>query len=114
MAKTLRAQKTEEVNDSVNADVNPEQFALQLYHSGKHAEALEHARPLVENSPNRYDLWNFLGVLYRLVNRLDEAKAAYRKAISLAPEFADTHNNLANVLREQGELEAAVASYKQE
>ncbi len=113
MANTLRAQKTEEVNDSVNADINPEQFALQLYHSGKHAEALERARPLVENSPNRYDLWNFLGVLYRLVNRLDEAKAAYRKAISLAPEFADTHNNLANVLREQGELEAAVASYKQ-
>jgi len=117
MAKQARAKTAAPVEPApaITTPVvaNSEQSALELYRAGKHAEALEMAIPLVAQSPGRYDLWNFVGVLYRLANRLGEAQTAYRKAIALEPKFAETYNNLANVLREQGELEAAVAAYRQ-
>jgi tetratricopeptide (TPR) repeat protein len=39
--------------------------------------------------------------------KLDEAIAAYRRAIAIEPAFADAHNNLANTLRDQGKLDEA-------
>ena len=44
--------------------------------------------------------------------RLDEAVAAYRRALELKPDFAEAHNNLGGVLRCQGSFEAAVACYR--
>ena len=36
-----------------------------------------------------------------------EAIAAYRRAIALRPDYAEAHNNLGNVFREQGRLDEA-------
>ena len=47
--------------------------------------------------------------------RTDQAIAAYREALALAPDLAtlaEAHNNLAIALRETGQLEAAVAAYR--
>ena len=43
--------------------------------------------------------------------RLEEAIAAYRRAIELNPDHAEAHNNLGNVLGEQGRLDEAIAAY---
>src|SRR5262249_20461040 len=44
--------------------------------------------------------------------RLDEAVAAYRKAIDLKPDLAEAHNNLGIALGEQKKPDEAVAAYR--
>ena len=42
---------------------------------------------------------------------LDEAIEAYKKAISIHPDYAEAHNGC-NVLQEQGDLDEAIEAYK--
>jgi tetratricopeptide (TPR) repeat protein len=44
--------------------------------------------------------------------RLDEAIAAYRRMLGLAPDSAEAHNNLAMALRQSGRLEEAVREHQ--
>ena len=53
-----------------------------------------------------------LGNVAKSLGRLDEAVAAYRRAVALGPDFADAHNNLGTALQELGDLEAAEAAYR--
>ena len=39
--------------------------------------------------------------------------AAYRKAIQIKPDYAETHNNLGITLQYLGQLEEALASYRE-
>ncbi|MFI4977043.1 MAG: tetratricopeptide repeat protein [Caulobacterales bacterium] len=43
--------------------------------------------------------------------RLGEAEQGYRRVLALTPHDAVAHNNLGNVLKAQGQFDAAVASY---
>lgn len=45
-------------------------------------------------------------------DRLDEAEAAYREALTARPDFAEAHNNLGNVLMRSERWNEAVASYR--
>jgi Tfp pilus assembly protein PilF len=45
--------------------------------------------------------------------RLAEAAAAYRKILALRPDIAEVHNNLGNVLWQQGDLVQALARFEQ-
>ena len=45
--------------------------------------------------------------------RLDEAEASHYQAISLNPDFAEAHSNLAVTLQEAGRLGEAEAAFKQ-
>ena len=40
------------------------------------------------------------------------AEDFFRRALALAPHYAEAHYNLGNALQEQGRLEEAVASYR--
>ena len=40
------------------------------------------------------------------------ADACYRRALRLQPSYAEAYNNLANLLKEQGKLDEAVACYR--
>ena len=44
--------------------------------------------------------------------RLDEAIAAYHRAIALRPDYAEAHNNLGNALKDQGRLDEALACFR--
>ena len=48
-------------------------------------------------------VWNATG-------DLDEAIAAFRKAIALKPNYAEAHSNLGNLLQEKGQLGQAIAA----
>jgi tetratricopeptide (TPR) repeat protein len=52
------------------------------------------------------------GILLQQQGQLTPAEAAYRKAISLYPEFAGSHNNLGNLLAATGRWKAAVRAYR--
>ena len=47
------------------------------------------------------------------LGRLDEAVAAFRRALELKPDFVKSHNNLGNAFVDLGRLEEALASYRQ-
>lgn len=45
-------------------------------------------------------------------NHLPESESAYRMALKLNPEFAEAHNNLGNVLKDQGRQKEALSEYR--
>ena len=49
-----------------------------------------------------------LGVIFTALKRFDDAQASYRQALSLQPDFVDAGINLANLLFEAKQIEAAV------
>jgi protein O-GlcNAc transferase len=53
-----------------------------------------------------------LGNALAMLGRYSEAEAAFRSALALDPQLADTWFNLANSLREGQQLEAAEAAYR--
>lgn len=52
-----------------------------------------------------------LGELYRRLGRLDEAVAAGKRAVELAPNDLDAHYNLGLALTDKGEWEPAIRAY---
>ena len=44
---------------------------------------------------------------------MDEAIAAYRRAVVFNPSFAEAYSNLGNALKDRGELDEAIAAYRQ-
>ncbi len=55
---------------------------------------------------------NNLGNALTDQGKLDEAVAAYRKALELKPDYAEAHNNLGLALMNQGKLDEAVTAYR--
>ena len=53
-----------------------------------------------------------MGNALRDQDKLEEAIEAYKKAISIKPDFADVYYNIGNALRVQGKHEEAVEAYK--
>lgn len=54
-----------------------------------------------------------LGMAYKDLEMFEEAKAEFRAAARIAPDYADAHNNLANVFFVQGRLQEALAEYRE-
>ena len=52
------------------------------------------------------------GNVLKLQGKLEDAINAYKKAISLKPDYARAHFNIGNTFMSQGELDDAVNSYK--
>jgi tetratricopeptide (TPR) repeat protein len=53
-----------------------------------------------------------LGAALQGAGRLEDAAAAYERALVLEPEYAPAHNNLASVLRQRGNTREAVRHYE--
>jgi Tfp pilus assembly protein PilF len=68
-------------------------------------EAAERFYQAVELEPNNGQAWNNFGTVLAALNRFEEAKAAYQKAVQLS--YADANFNLADLLTDLGEQEQA-------
>ena len=53
-----------------------------------------------------------MGVILKVLGKLDEAETSCRKAIELKPDLAEAHNNLGNTLKELGRLDEAETNYR--
>lgn len=60
----------------------------------------------------RADEWFEYACECEAANNLDEAAAAYRRAIAVDPHHAEAHFNLGNVLRERGSLNEAERHFR--
>jgi predicted O-linked N-acetylglucosamine transferase (SPINDLY family) len=77
---------------------------------GEREAAASSARRAVENSPGDVEAWNFLGLCLEAIEP-DAARAAWKKAIGLAPDDPEAHFRIGDFERRRGNHEAAIAAY---
>ncbi|MDC3020982.1 tetratricopeptide repeat protein [Paracoccaceae bacterium] len=94
-----------------NPAENQIQHLIKLYNQGKLGEVFEQTSTLTKQYPNSLVLWNLLGASAAQTGRLDKAVDAFKKAISIKPDYADAYNNMGNALKGQGKLEEAIEAY---
>jgi tetratricopeptide (TPR) repeat protein len=79
-----------------------------LFNTGRYAELESRAFFLVQQYPNTGLIWMGLSLALQMQGK--DALLALQKTAQLLPGDANAHNNLANTLRELGQLDGAVAS----
>lgn len=91
------------------ADPNAESLraAVRLEEEGKYALAAQTYREILQKDPKSLLAWTNLGNAEMQLGRPVPAEEAFRKALELDPEAADTLNNLAWLLYEQKRVEEA-------
>ena len=66
----------------------------------------------LEQDPDRFSALNNLAVTLERMNRIEEAKELYRKAISLRPDVPAPYVNLLDILIRKGMLDEARGLFK--
>jgi tetratricopeptide (TPR) repeat protein len=73
---------------------------------GKMDTALENLLQAVTLNPDNRDAWVGLGNVYRKLELVGKAIPAYKRALSLDPEYVQARLNLAAAYRQENEAEA--------
>ena len=82
--------------------------------AGNFPKAEEHYQAALKLNPDKYpDAYYNYGVLLMKEGKLDDAQAAFSKALKVNPLYADAHNDLGYLLERQGKLEQAAAEYRE-
>ena len=87
--------------------------AKQLHQAGRLQEAQGIYLRVLKREPENADALSLMGLLAHQAGRNDVAAELLGKALALRPRFADAHLNLGNVLRAEGDLEAAVGHFRE-
>ena len=85
---------------------------VNLYNQGQTAAVIRQAEHFTKEYPNAFIVWNILGASRAQIGMLDEAIEAYKKTISLKPDYADAYSNMGVALRNQGKFDEAIEAYK--
>src|SRR5271170_3777439 len=83
---------------------------VELFNAGRYADMENSARDLLEQSPNAGFGWKALSVALRVQGK--PALRALQQASALLPDDAEIFNSLGNALRDLGQLDEALASYR--
>ena len=81
--------------------------AVQLEDQGKYALAAQAYREILAHDPNHLLAWTNLGNAEMRLGRTQAAEEAFRKALAIQPDAADTLNNLAWLLYEEKRVDEA-------
>ena len=97
--------------------IDPPEAALQelfsLFNNGEVYKALDIALNMLKQFSNSALLHNFCGICNATLNRLDIAILAYKKALSIKPDFIDAQYNLGVASKENQDLKQAEVSYRE-
>ncbi|BBN13590.1 protein O-GlcNAc transferase [Marchantia polymorpha subsp. ruderalis] len=85
--------------------------AHQHYKAGNYQLALEHCNIVYERNSKRTDALLLLGAIYYQLHDFDMCIAKNEEAIRLDPEFAECYGNMANALKEKGNIDHAIHYY---
>ncbi len=92
----------------LNAGFVPAHYNLGLLYGTAHPrEAQRHYEQAIAQAPRHMLAHNNLGNVLRVQGRLEEAIAAYRRALELHPDFPEALANLGAALKELGETDEA-------
>jgi len=114
---SLEAQLSPKTKKPNTAGVSPSQELLNSllghYQNGRLNAAEKLAVSITNEFPKHQFAWKVLGAVLGQSGRILEGVVAMEKAVKLAPNDSEAHNNLGNTLRELGRLDEAEANYKQ-
>jgi len=85
---------------------------LSLFSAGDIQSALDSAKDLIINSPNKEILFNIIGACYGSLGDHNAAVKNYEKAIIIKPDYAKAHFNLGGAFQDIGQLSSSVKSYE--
>jgi tetratricopeptide (TPR) repeat protein len=85
---------------------------LKLLQNGQTLEAANSAMALTQKYPKNQFVWKVLGAANDKLSKREEALFANQKALELAPEDFEAHNNLGVSLKNLGRFQEAVNSFK--
>ena len=88
-------------------------LAHSLQSQGKHLQALERYRQVLEIDPRRADAWNNVGVMLAEVGQPEQAVLAFREALKIDPLYSMAHYNLADSLEALDQSEAALRHWRE-
>lgn len=74
------------------------------------SEVLGLYQEAIRLKPDYHEAYTNLGVLFKELDRLDEAAIAYQKAIEVRPDFAEAHSNLGIAYQDLGLIDQAQRS----
>jgi protein O-GlcNAc transferase len=92
----------------------PKEFdrLISLYSAGRTQDVIWEGTSLLEEFGSSFVLWDILGAAYNANGQVDYAIAAYERALSLKPDYADACYNIGVMLQGHGKLEHAIAAYE--
>ena len=98
-----------------NTIQSPPQEAINqlanLYKQGHLSSVVEEAKALTEQYPGAFIIWHILGSSASQIGMPDLAITAFKKVISLKPDYADAYNNLGIAYQNQGRIEEAIEAF---
>lgn len=82
--------------------------------AGRYEDAIPLLQAVVDDPVYRkpYRAWCNLGWAYHQLGRVEEAEAAYKQALAIAPSFCQAHYNRGLLWEEQGDFGRAERSYE--
>jgi type IV pilus assembly protein PilF len=109
--------ETRIVTDSVMADARRRaelrtQLASEYYQRGNFVVALEETRQAEKSDPSYYQAYNVRGLVYMELREDAQARAAFERALSLAPNDPDVLNNFGWFLCLRGEAERGMGYFR--
>jgi Flp pilus assembly protein TadD len=84
-------------------------WARILDSRGEYEEALAESHEAVRRDPSHAAAWNHFGARLWRAGRMDEARAAFTKAIELSPQYGAALLNAARAALEGGDVREAQA-----
>lgn len=87
------------------------QALVDRYTQGDLEQALKQADNLSQKFPMSAALLNIQGIVLQDLNQNDLSHEAFRKALSIRPDYAEVYNNMGNGLKASGKLKEAIVSY---
>lgn len=86
---------------------------IALMYGNSNRASQEYFNHSNSHNPFNIDTWNNYGLFLMTQGVSDQAEAAMRKALSLSPDFARAHFNLANLFNEQKNTQKAAYHYNE-
>ena len=87
------------------------QSLINLYSQGQLQRALQQVETLGQQYPKSATLLNIQGAIFKGLGQSDLSVEAYKKALSIKPDYAEAHNNIGNAFKEQGKFDEAIEAY---
>ena len=85
---------------------------MDLYSSGHIKESLSAVNLMIQDHPNEPILFNISGACFSSIGPIDSAIQAFKKAISLKPEYSEAHYNLGVVFQKNSQNDDAYNCYE--
>ena len=98
---------TRKVTDSYAASLFYANVAIEHLHAKDYRQTFGYLKRAVLTEPNNIDVWNNLGALYSILDKVEFAEQAYRLAMQIDPTDKTAVSGLAKSLAKQGREEEA-------